>query len=53
MIYHQIVKTEKDIYYKVALNKMREKDYIIQSITCDGWRDLLEDLIGTKYTKSF
>ena len=38
VVYHQIVKTEKDIYYKKALNRLREKGYIIQSITCDGRR---------------
>nr|WP_309570094.1 HTH domain-containing protein [Actinobacillus ureae] len=36
VVYHQIVKTEKDIYYKKAINLLREKGYIIQSITCDG-----------------
>ncbi len=36
VIYHQIVKTEKAIYYKVVMNKLREKGYKIQSITCDG-----------------
>lgn len=44
VIYHQIVKTEKDIYYKLALNQLREKGYIIQSITCDGRKGLLKDL---------
>ncbi|MEG9545790.1 transposase, partial [Mannheimia sp. HC-2023] len=31
VVYHQIVRTEKDIYYKKALNRLREKGYIIQS----------------------
>ena len=47
VVYHQIVKTEKDIYYKKALNKLREKGYIIQSVTCDGRRGLLKDLFDT------
>ncbi|OBX04161.1 transposase [Gallibacterium genomosp. 3] len=47
VIYHQIVKTEKDIYYKKALNRLREKGYVIQSITCDGRRGLLKDLLNT------
>ena len=47
VIYHQIVKTEKDRYYKIALNKLREKGYIIQSITCDGRRGLLNDFLDT------
>lgn len=47
VVYHQIVKTEKDVYYKVALNRLREKGYIIQSVTCDGRRGLLKDLFGT------
>lgn len=47
VVYHQIVKTEKDIYYKKAFNRLREKGYIIQSITCDGRRGLLKDLWGT------
>ena len=46
VVYHQIVKTEKDIYYKKALNRLREKGYIIQSITCDGRRGLLKDLFN-------
>ncbi|TCP97835.1 mutator family transposase [Cricetibacter osteomyelitidis] len=44
VIYHQIVKTERDEYYQKALNKLREKGYVIQSITCDGRRGLLKDL---------
>ncbi|OOH84395.1 transposase, partial [Pasteurellaceae bacterium 15-036681] len=47
VVYYQIVKTEKDIYYKVALNRLREKGYVIQSITCDGRRGLLKDFMGT------
>ncbi|SUT86844.1 Uncharacterised protein [Actinobacillus ureae] len=47
VVYHQIVKTEKDIYYKKAINLLREKGYIIQSITCDGRRGLLKDLLNT------
>ena len=47
VIYHQIVKTEKDVYYKKAMNRFREKGYIIQSITCDGRRGLLKDLFNT------
>ena len=47
VVYHQIVKTEKDIYYKKALNRLREKGYVIQSLTCDGRRGLLKDLFNT------
>lgn len=47
MVYHQIVKTEKDIYYKKALNRLREKGYVIQSITCDERSELLKDLFHT------
>ncbi|MGX2967976.1 IS256 family transposase, variant Zn-binding type, partial [Ursidibacter sp. B-7004-1] len=47
VIYHQLVKTERDEYYHVALNRLREKGYIIQSITCDGRRGLLRDLFDT------
>ncbi len=41
VICHQIVKTEKDIYYKKTLNRLREKGYII-SITCNDRRGLLK-----------
>ncbi|AHG86442.1 Transposase, Mutator [Bibersteinia trehalosi USDA-ARS-USMARC-190] len=47
VIYHQIVKTEKYIYYKKAPNKLREKGYIIKLVTCDARRGLLKDLFGT------
>lgn len=47
VVYHQIVRTEKDIYYKKALNCLRDKGYIIQSITCDGRRGLLKDMLNT------
>ncbi|TCJ98018.1 mutator family transposase [Volucribacter psittacicida] len=47
VIYHQIVKTEKAIYYQLALNKLIEKGYIIQSITCDGRRGLLKEIFNT------
>lgn len=50
VVYHQIVQTEKDIYYQLAMNDLREKGYIIQSITCDGRRGLLKDFIGTPYS---
>ncbi|WP_249856171.1 transposase [Aggregatibacter actinomycetemcomitans] len=46
VIYHQIVKTEKDIYYKMAFNRLREKGYVIQLITCDGRRGVLKDLFN-------
>ncbi len=46
VISHYFVRTEKDIYYKLALNRLREKDYIIQSITCDGRRGLMKDLFN-------
>ncbi|MGX3014456.1 IS256 family transposase, variant Zn-binding type, partial [Ursidibacter sp. B-7004-1] len=47
VVYHQLVKTERDEYYHVALNRLREKGYIIQSITCDGRRGLLRELFDT------
>ena len=47
VVYHQIVKTEKDIYYKKSLNHLREKGCVIQSITYDGRRRLLKDLFNT------
>lgn len=47
VIYHRFVKTEKDVYYQLALNQLREKGYIIQSVTCDGRRGLLKDLLNT------
>ncbi|MDE4026521.1 hypothetical protein NUS53_07520 [Glaesserella parasuis] len=47
VISHYFVRTEKDIYYKLALNGLREKDYIIQSIVCDGRRGLMKDLFNT------
>ncbi|WP_080513257.1 IS256 family transposase, variant Zn-binding type [Glaesserella parasuis] len=46
VISHYCVRTEKDIYYKLALNRLREKGYIIQSITCDGRRGLMKDLFN-------
>ncbi|MDG6281341.1 hypothetical protein QAZ03_11050, partial [Glaesserella parasuis] len=47
VVYHRVVKTEKDLYYKLALNILREKGYMIQSITNDGRRGLLKDLFNT------
>lgn len=47
VVSHYFVKTEKDIYYKLALNRLREKGYIIQSITCDGRLGLLKYLFDT------
>nr|WP_241009133.1 transposase [Aggregatibacter actinomycetemcomitans] len=41
------MKTEKDVYYKMAFNRLREKGYVIQSITCDGRRGVLKDLFNT------
>ncbi|MDD7545184.1 hypothetical protein [Actinobacillus porcinus] len=38
VVSHYFVRTAKDIYYKLALNRLREKGCIIQSITCDGRR---------------
>lgn len=51
VIHHQIIKTEKDVCYFIAINKLREKGYKIQSITCDGRQGLLKnDLnIPTQY----
>ena len=46
VIYHQIVSTEKYEYYQLALNRFRGKNYVIQSVTCDGWRELIKDLLN-------
>ncbi|QIW16809.1 transposase [Pasteurellaceae bacterium RH1A] len=46
VVFHCFVRTEKDVYYKLALNRLREKSYIIQSITCDGRRGLMKDLFN-------
>ncbi|MXN88467.1 transposase [Pasteurella canis] len=47
VVYHQIVSTERDEYYQLALNSFRDKNYIIQSVTCDGGLGLLKDLLNT------
>ncbi|WP_426875731.1 hypothetical protein [Glaesserella parasuis] len=47
MVYHRVIKTEKDVYYRIAFNSFRMKGYNIQSITCDGRRGLLKDLLNT------
>ena len=47
VVCYHFIQTEKDIYYKLALNRLREKGYIIQSITCDGRRGLMKDLFNT------
>ncbi|QKJ70116.1 hypothetical protein HQ939_07730 [Glaesserella parasuis] len=36
VVYHRVIKTEKDVYYRIAFNSLRMKGYNIQSITCDG-----------------
>ena len=47
VVSYHFVRTEKDIYYKLALNRLREKGYIIQSITCDGRLGLMKELFDT------
>ncbi|MDD2166988.1 hypothetical protein [Glaesserella parasuis] len=47
VVYHRVIKTEKDVYYRIAFNSFRMKGYNIQSITCDGRRGLLKDLLDT------
>ncbi len=47
VIYHRVIKTEKDVYYRIAFNSLRMKGYKIQSITCDGRRGILKDLLNT------
>ncbi len=47
VVYHRVIKTEKDVYYRIAFNSLRMKGYKIQSITCDGRRGLLKDLLNT------
>ncbi|MXO44689.1 1,4-dihydroxy-6-naphthoate synthase, partial [Glaesserella parasuis] len=34
VVYHRVIKTEKDVYYRIAFNSLRMKGYNIQSITC-------------------
>lgn len=46
-VYHHVAKTEKDIYYKLALNRLREKGHRIQSIINYGCRGQLKDLFNT------
>nr|WP_238138379.1 transposase [Glaesserella sp. 15-184] len=46
VICYYFIRSEKDVYYKLALNHLREKGYIIQSITCDGRRGLMKDLFN-------
>ena len=48
VVYHRVIKTEKDLYYKLAFNILREKGYRIQSITNDGRRGILKDLFNTR-----
>ena len=47
VIHHQIVSTEKGEYYHLALNRFRNKNYVTQSVTCDGRWGLLKDLLNT------
>ncbi|MDO9828521.1 1,4-dihydroxy-6-naphthoate synthase [Glaesserella parasuis] len=47
VVHHRVIKTEKDVYYRIAFNSLRMKDYKIQLITCDGRRGLLKDLLNT------
>ncbi|MDO5652371.1 MAG: hypothetical protein Q4G13_09635, partial [Moraxella sp.] len=46
VVYHRIVTTEKVLYYRLAINELREKGFYIQSITCDGKRGLLKDMLN-------
>ncbi|MDO9852050.1 transposase, partial [Glaesserella parasuis] len=47
VVHHRVIKTEKDVYYRIAFNSLRMKDYKIQLITCDGRRGILKDLLDT------
>ena len=47
VVYHRVIKTEKDVYYRIAFNSLRMKGYKIQSITCDGRQGILKDLLNT------
>ncbi|ACL33294.1 conserved hypothetical protein [Glaesserella parasuis SH0165] len=47
VVYHRVIKTEKDVYYRIAFNSLRMKGYNIQSITCDGRQGILKDLLNT------
>lgn len=46
VISYRIVSSEKDIYYKLAINRLVEKGYKIQSITCDGRRGMLKNKLN-------
>lgn len=46
VLFHQIIKTEKDIYYFIAINKLREKSYKIQLITFDAHLRLLKNALN-------
>ncbi|MDG6478113.1 transposase [Glaesserella parasuis] len=47
VVYHRVIKTGKDVYYRIAFNSLRMKGYKIQSIVCDGRRGLMKDLFNT------
>lgn len=47
VISYYSVRTEKDIYYELALNRLRKKAYIIQLITNNRRRGLMKDLFNT------
>ena len=47
VIYHQVIRTEKDVHYQKAMNRFRDKGYKIQPITCDGRRGILNDFLNT------
>ena len=46
IVRYHFVRTEKDIYYKLVLNQLREKDYIIQLIACGGRWGLMKYLFN-------
>lgn len=47
LVYHQIVRTERDEYCQLALNKFRYKNDVLKAVACDARRGLLKDLLNT------
>ncbi len=46
VVSYHFIRTEKDIYYTLTLDRLREKDYIIQSITYESGQGLMKDLFN-------
>ena len=46
VVRYHFIWTGKDIYYTLTLDRLRGKDYIIQSITHEGGQGLIKDLFN-------